>query len=75
MVVTVAVIAHGAALSYRGGVLGGDDAALPAAEKRSSTEFIALRTSPPQAEEMRSAAPSWSVSGASRRAFIISTAR
>ena len=29
MVVTVAVIAHGAALSYRGGVLGGDDAALP----------------------------------------------
>ena len=29
MVVTVAVIAHGAALSYRGGVLGGDDAAAP----------------------------------------------
>ena len=47
----------------------------PAAEKSSSTEFIALRTSPPQAEEMRSAAPSSSVSGVSRRAFIMSTAR
>ena len=47
----------------------------PAAENSSSTEFIALRTSPPQEAEICRTTPSASVSGVPRRAFIMSTAR